>query len=251
MRLIGFSTGALAFSDFEAGLQMSRRAQLNAVELSALREPELAPLVAALDDLDLDGFRYISVHAPSRISPGNERPVVELLQSVARRGWPIIVHPDVITTDDLWATLGRSLCIENNDRRKSTGKSWRNLHEWFERFPAAGFCLDLGHARQVDLSMTEAYFMLKVFRDRLVQLHISEVTTRSRHERLSALCVRSFREVVSLIPEHAPIIIESVLQEPDIQSEISIVRSALRPAPRPTPGPTVTHTNALGKEPVI
>jgi hypothetical protein len=228
MTLIGYSTGALAYSDFEAGLRMSRRAGLRAVELSALRERELAPLMAALDGLDLEGFDYVSVHAPSRITPGNEQQVVELLRPAAGRGWPIIVHPDVIETDALWATLGRALCIENNDRRKSTGKSWRDLHEWFERFPDAGFCLDLGHARQVDLSMTEAYFMLKVFRDRLVQLHVSDVTTRSRHERLSALCVRSFRDVAKFVPRQLPIIVESVVLEADILNEVAIVQSALR-----------------------
>jgi hypothetical protein len=47
MRPIGFSTGALAFADFLNGLAMLRDKHTTAVELSALREKELARLVDA------------------------------------------------------------------------------------------------------------------------------------------------------------------------------------------------------------
>ena len=42
------------------------------MELSALREAELGPLVAALDSLDLSEMDYVSVHAPSKYDPGRE-----------------------------------------------------------------------------------------------------------------------------------------------------------------------------------
>lgn len=45
MRPVGFSTGALAYSDFRRGLAMARTAVCAAVELSALRQPELFPLL--------------------------------------------------------------------------------------------------------------------------------------------------------------------------------------------------------------
>ena len=59
MRRIGFSTGALAFGDFHAGLQILRANRVDTVELSALREIELIPLINALDSLDLSSFKYI------------------------------------------------------------------------------------------------------------------------------------------------------------------------------------------------
>ncbi len=48
---IGFSTGALAYGDFEIGVRLLRERGVLAVELSALRDKELPPLVAALDGL--------------------------------------------------------------------------------------------------------------------------------------------------------------------------------------------------------
>ncbi len=72
MRQIGFSTGALALGDFRAALRMLAGKNCSAVELSALRQEELAPLVVQLDDLDLSNFEYVSFHAPSAIDPAFE-----------------------------------------------------------------------------------------------------------------------------------------------------------------------------------
>ena len=57
---IGFSTGALALSDFHSGLALNQAAGLNAVELSALRETEVSDLIASLDQLRLPGMDYVS-----------------------------------------------------------------------------------------------------------------------------------------------------------------------------------------------
>jgi hypothetical protein len=72
MRPIGFSTGALAYADFRRGLEMTRGKAVQAVELSALRQSELIPLLEDLDTLDLSGFEYISIHAPGQFDPGRE-----------------------------------------------------------------------------------------------------------------------------------------------------------------------------------
>jgi hypothetical protein len=58
MRIIGFSTGALARGDYRHALEMLSDKPVTAVELSALRQDELRPLVEDLDNLDLRRFRY-------------------------------------------------------------------------------------------------------------------------------------------------------------------------------------------------
>jgi hypothetical protein len=72
------------------------------------------------------------------------------------------------------------------DKRKPGGRTVRELEYWFSEFPEASFCFDIGHARQVDTCMTVAYLMLKRFLPRLRQVHISEVNTQNKHDRLSA-----------------------------------------------------------------
>lgn len=227
MRPVGFSTGALAFGDFERGLDIVRREALDVVELSALREPELAPLVRALDHLDLSLFSHVGFHAPSAIDPSHEAEVVARLEGVAARGWPVIVHPDVITDTMIWSALGPQLCLENMDRRKPTGRTVGELEALFEVFPDASFCLDLGHARQVDPSMTEAYLLLEAFDERLVQIHLSEVTTASKHERLSWGTIHAMRHIAHRIRPELPIILESVISETEVEAEVMRARRAL------------------------
>ncbi|HEY6255231.1 MAG TPA: hypothetical protein VIY51_05500, partial [Xanthobacteraceae bacterium] len=122
------------------------------------------------------------------------------------RGWPLVIHPDVIGDFGLWRELGDAVCIENMDKRKPIGRTAEELESVFRELPDATFCFDIGHARQVDLTMTEAYLILRGFAPKLRQVHISEVNSRSKHDALSYSSIVAFREVAQLIPEHVPVI---------------------------------------------
>jgi hypothetical protein len=230
MKCIGFSTGALARNDFRQALRMLSDKEVTAVELSALRQHELAPLVEQVGQLDLARFQYISFHAPSAMEPSFEPIALGLLAQVAARNWPIIVHPDAMHTPRKWASLGDSLCIENMDKRKPTGQTAKSLAEIFQVLPNASLCFDIGHARQVDPTMSEAWTILQIFHDRIKQLHVSEVNTQSRHDRLSLESVLAFQRVAHLVPADAPIILESRVEESEINEEIQNAIAALEPA---------------------
>jgi hypothetical protein len=227
MRPIGFSTGAIALTDFRKGLGILKGQPVNVVELSAIREHELLPLLRSLDDLDLSHFSYVSIHAPSSFPREAEGEIFEALYETRNRRWPIVVHPDTLNDFSLWRMLGDLLCIENMDKRKSAGRTVRELELLFGEFPQASFCFDIGHARQVDTSMTEAYRMLTRYSSRLRQVHISEVNTQNKHDRLSFVSILGFQEVAHLIPSSTPVIIESVIPEDQIGAEICRVQRAL------------------------
>jgi hypothetical protein len=206
---------------------MLEEQSVQAVELSAIREHELVPLLRSLNNLDLSQFSYVSIHAPSSFSPEAEAWIFQELYEIRHRGWPIVVHPDTLYDRSLWRLFGGLLCIENMDKRKGVGRTVRELNYLFAEFPEASFCFDIGHARQVDTSMTEAYRMLKHFSSRLRQVHISEVNTLSKHDRLSFVSILGFQEVTHLIPPSTPVIIESVIAEDQIGAEIRRVQRAL------------------------
>jgi hypothetical protein len=227
MRPIGFSTGALAYSDFRRALGMLRHKSIRTVELSALREAELAPLVDAIDSLDLSQFTYVSVHAPSKYARGVETKIVSLLKIVASRNWPIIVHPETLYDFSVWESFRGLVLIENMDKRNQTGRTARELELIFCKLPEAGLCFDLGHCRQVDPTMNEAFLILRDFGDRLKQLHVSEVNTRSTHDPLSSASIGAFEKVAQLIPMNVPVILESPVSEKEIDTEIAHAREAL------------------------
>src|SRR5579862_5519846 len=106
MRLIGFSTGALAYADFRSALRMLDDESVTAVELSALRFAEWLPLLRSLDSIDFSMFDYVSIHLPSKMTSDNERTVTNSLHALDRRRWPLILHPDAVTDWGRWRDLG-------------------------------------------------------------------------------------------------------------------------------------------------
>lgn len=222
----GFSTGALALGDFRSGLELVRRFRLPVVEISALRLPELPGLLRAFPGLDLTSFSHVSLHFPSTYPPEREAALVQHLQSTAP-GVPVVVHPDAIGDFAPWRSLGDALLIENMDRRKPSGRTVRELQPVFERLPDARLCFDVGHARQVDTSLTEAFLILERFGERLAQVHLSEVSTSGRHNRLSRTTILAFRELAPLIPPNIPVILECPVRAEEIVGELDRAGEAL------------------------
>ena len=227
MRLVGYSTGAVSKGDFAAAIALLSERGIRAVELSALRMHELRPLMAALTQLDLSEFQHVSVHAPSDFADEAEQEIVDLLQVAADCGHPIVVHPDAIRDWTLWRALGEHVLIENMDKRKPIGRTRDELAECFAQLPKARLCFDVGHARQVDPAMLEARRILSSFGDRLGQVHISEVGSDSKHERISLPAARTFRAVAGLIPLDIAVIIESAVTPDQLIDEMARARSAL------------------------
>lgn len=103
------------------------------------------------------------LHLPTGVGPGvADFREEDQLSQLAKRDWPIVLHPDAINDVDLWRGFGSLLCIENMDKRKPIGRTTLELRQIFSEFPDACFCLDLAHARQVDSSMTETYLLQRI-----------------------------------------------------------------------------------------
>jgi hypothetical protein len=223
MRHVGFSTGALAKGDFARAVALqAANPAITAIELSALRDRELAPLIAALRTLDLTPFRHVSFHAPGRLESLSEAEVVEALFDLPA-DWPIVVHPEIIATPARWRALGSRLCIENMDDRKSMGRTVTEMGKLFATFPEATFCLDVGHARQIDPTMATAFLMLAEFGDRLAQLHVSDVGPRGEHHPVRALAAMAFRRLAHRVPSRCALIIESVIAPDEMPNELAMV----------------------------
>jgi hypothetical protein len=113
------------------------------------------------------------------------------------------------------------------DKRKPIGRTVRELAGVFADLPDASFCFDIGHAKQVDSTMTESYFLLQEFGSRLRQVHVSEVNTRSKHDPLSLTSVLAFQEVAAMIPEGTPLILETPVGEDQMDREMARAHEAL------------------------
>ena len=229
MRPIGFSTGALARGDFSRGLELLKKARLREIELSALRSEELPGLMHYIQSANLDGFDYVSIHAPSTYPAGAEIEIVEALTPAVNKGFHVVVHPDAICDFKPWQRFGELLCVENMDKRKPIGRTAQELSKVFEKLPEASFCLDVAHSRQVDPTMGVAADLLRHFADRLVQVHVSDVNSSSRHERLNLAASLAFRKIAASIPREVPLVLESPLySEPELRIQDEIATEVAR-----------------------
>jgi hypothetical protein len=238
---IGFSTGALAKGDVARGIEMARELGVAIIELSALRLRELDGLVNVAAEQDLADFDYIALHAPTNFGPADEKGVVDTLSGLAHsHQWPVVVHPDTMSNFELWRPLEQLLYVENMDKRKPRGRTVEELDEILKCVPNACICFDIAHARQVDSSMTEAYRILRNFRERIRHIHFSEVGSDSRHRQVSDGAFRAYRHVAAGIPANVPIILESVVSDStssleDAADELKRVTSFLADATRLQP----------------
>jgi hypothetical protein len=200
---------------------------MDCVELSALRVSELENLIEAIPTLDLSSYTYVSFHAPSNFSSQDEEWVSDLLFSRVPESWPIVMHPDTIHDFRHWSRFGARLAIENMDRRKPIGRTAKELIDVFSLLPEASLCFDLGHARQCDASMTQAFLILTELGSRMVQVHISEVNSASQHDPISYGATLAFQQIASMIPETIPIIVESKVSAKHITKEVGQALTSL------------------------
>ena len=225
MNKIGYSTGSLALGNFKEGIKLLMEYQIPVIEISTLREQEFVAFLNEIPTLDLSYFDYISLHLPSKLINLTEEEIVDKLLLLNKNTWSFIVHPDVLSKFEKWNLLGNTLCIENMDKRKECGRTVVELDLIFNKLTQATFCLDIAHAKQVDNSMLEAYNMLQKYKQKLVQIHISELNSISKHERLNLESIFSYRKIASYFPPTIPLIIEAPVPSNYIMEEIKMVET--------------------------
>jgi hypothetical protein len=142
--------------DWPAVARLAAQESTNAVELSALSEPELPELLSWLESGPALPFLWAGAHGPTKTREMPEAELVALLESLARYVDVIVLHPDTIEDLDRYRGLGAKLAIENMDTRKSVGQRAEDLQRIFEALPEARLCFDVAHLGVVDQTMGKA-----------------------------------------------------------------------------------------------
>jgi hypothetical protein len=195
---VGASTGYMAElrGSWDALVEEACQVSSFAVELAALSEPELGPLIDYLEAMPSLPFLYLSVHAPSKHRSLGEEEFVATLADLPAFVDSIVVHPDTIEDVAAYRPLGSRLVIENMDSRKESGRDAAELERTFADLPEAGFCFDIAHAWSVDPEMAVGEDLLDRFACRLRQVHLSSVDERQSHVPLRALDEEIFRPLL-------------------------------------------------------
>lgn len=205
----GISTGAYdpERDDWHAAVARARRDGFACIELCAILPPLVETLAGYLAHERLEGFSRVSLHAPVGIASTSAgvRDVLRLPLD-----GDVILHPDLYGRDDAAAALGVRAVFENMDVAKSFGRTPGDLRTVFDRFPGAGFCLDVAHVWTNDPSLALGHDLLDAFGDRLRQLHVSGIEPDGTHRETTAADLELYRPLLERAA-HVPHVYEAVL----------------------------------------
>lgn len=181
--LVGASTGYMvgARGDWPRLVAAAAALSGEVAELSALDIGELPGLIAFLADRPELPFRHLSIHGPSKGWHGSGRALAVELAALPATVEGIVMHPETFGEVAPFAALGSRLRLENMDTRKADARTAEELAPYFDRLPAARFCLDIAHAKLHDPSMAVAHDLLDAFGDRLAEVHLSSIADDGRH----------------------------------------------------------------------
>ena len=181
---IGWSTGAFPGEPLHEILDVLASIGCDTIELSALRQGELAEIARTyimLRDAPASRFPHITLHGPAKDQTWGTQ---ELVSALGTLDAPVVMHPDSLTSGrhgaieqlefreiSLWSQLGSNLRIENNDSRKTFGQTPEDLRLFFALLPEARMCLDISHAWNAGgPNLVDAF--AREFSDRIAQIHV-------------------------------------------------------------------------------
>ena len=110
------------------------------------------------------------------------------------------------------------------DHRKPIGRTADELDVVFEKLPKARLCFDIGHAHEIDRSMSVGYEILRRYRNRIAHVHASEVSDDCEHRAFSASSHAAFLKVADMIPQTVPVILETDVPENRVGGQLKEAR---------------------------
>lgn len=225
MHNIGFCTGAINRENRISAIHSALKFQTKTLEISAHQMSEFTNALDALLSLPMD--IDASLHLPGEFTPNEELLLIQsLFSSIQNRSnTRLILHPDTVHAWDAWQCLGSNVCIENMDHRKSTGRYVHELAPIFQKYPKFSMCFDIAHAYALDSSLVLARELLTHFRDRIREIHVSELNDSCEHVQTSTQTREAYKSIRHLIPTQATVIIESQVTPTTAHSELMQMRS--------------------------
>jgi hypothetical protein len=181
-RRFGIATGAYVGErdDWSRATARAAAEGWRTVELTAMTEASFGSLVEHVETCGLpSSFERVSVHAPAVFETSAGEVVPRLASSLG--GFDLVLHPDRYGAEDGCAALSSRAVFENMDSNKPFGRTVADLALVFDRFPEAGFCLDVAHVWTNDETLRLGFDLLDAFGGRLRQLHVSGIEPDGTH----------------------------------------------------------------------
>lgn len=222
---LGFSTGALHkhFNAKEALNYFQKRShtvvEIGLVKMDRIREG----WADSIEKKDLEGFDYVSLHAPVIAYGENEETkfVFEKIKRInqLRKLDAVVVHPNTVENFNVFSNVEFVVAFENMDNRKDSYTKPEELKTLLDQNSSYRFILDVNHAYTHDKSMEVVKKFYSLLGDRIEEIHLSGY--EGYHEPLFK--TKQMEILKSIQNFETPIIIEAVMNSKEIEMEMEYV----------------------------
>lgn len=219
---LGFSTGVL-YKDMETkeAISVIKGLGCTVIELAFLRiEKFSSDQLERIVPADLEGFEYVSFHAP-KFDYKNDRETKDILEKISwfnkavRRLDCVVFHPDTVGDFSIFNDVDFNVSFENMDHRKESYRSVNDMGSLLSTNKKYGFVLDMNHIYVNDPTMALANEFYKTLGDRIKEVHLSGF--KVLHD---PLFETEQSEIIKAIQNFdVPIIVESLLTPGTIVQE--------------------------------
>lgn len=225
---IGFSTGCLFKTHkIKDTLKVFRELKIRVVELGFLKlGSDEKRWLTEITKEDLEGFDYVSLHAPNYHYGHNEGTFTIFKKIEAINNFRpldlVVFHPDNVVDFSVFKEAKFKIAFENMDKRKKSHKIAEEFKPILKRNNYS-LVLDVNHIYSNDRSMNIINDFYKSFGDRIREIHLSGYSNNHvpLHESKQLEIIKSIKDF------DTPIIIESVIDKEKLKEELDYIKNAI------------------------
>lgn len=174
-------------------------------------------------------LKYVTIHAPWE--PADEKKVINRLDFIAKLyveigAKNVIIHPNNLPATEVLKRYNFKISTENLKKKRNIAIS--ELKKIFNKYPKIGFCLDTSHA--YSWSKYETGKLIKAFKDRITQIHLSARYKGSDHVPLRKASKDFLFSIKPIKNLNVPIVIEETIKKTNLKSvrkEIEYIKKNL------------------------
>ncbi len=233
-RIIGFASGTIWrwTENWDALINYAQKLDISGFELTiASKEGLYSFSLSETNKSWLRGLDYVSIHAPFHLvsESENRKEISRQLDIISAlydeiHAKNVVIHPDALPAPHITKKYRFNMATENLP--PSSNISVSDLEKTFKKYPEMRLCLDVSHAYL--WSYYETYRLVRAFKSRICQIHISGTYKKKDHQSLRKVTKEFLFSLEPVKELDVPLIIEEDIHEKNlkfIQEEIEFIQN--------------------------
>ena len=213
-------------------IKYARKLDVSGVEITfASKEEVYAFKLSESNRAWLRQLDYVTIHAPFHLirESGNEKEMIKQLNLISEiyndiNAKNVIIHSISLPSPEMLKKYGLNVSTENTELRGHV--TIPDLKKILNQYSSIGLCLDVTHA--YNWSKYETGNLVKAFKNRISQIHLSGTYRRKYHQSMRNVTKDFLLSIKPIKELNVPIVIEEdikVKSQKYLKEEVEYIKS--------------------------